>query len=332
MIIDDNDILLIESELEYNNYLAQKELLDELAGLATKVTESSTKYILEADIKGAITNYLHKIVNNVQVAWNRFKRKITESAWKKIEKRYEKELNMDRSIVVENASESDVFVNWDALKQYLSQDFRFVVTKDMKDLDETVIIKQSSYFSSINKFSKAEMQQIVSKNVFTPIKRGSTINLQLIQGYRDELDKIDTYMTPIENTLKIFNQYEKQAADVSGYADQVSITAADNTQEAFNMILSKAQDYIYLSELKATDQEDPNGNEVVKANGGELQKNVTKMCKVITTYLSVQMWAVNRASTKSMSVVLSYVRNAAKYNPNRKKPEKNNKEENKANK
>lgn len=337
IITEENDLLLIESELEYNNYIAQKELLDEFAALAIKVTESSSHIILEADIKNAISEYIRKVINNVQVAWNKFKRKITESIWKKIEKRYEKELTMDRNIVVDKANDNDVIVNWEAINTFLTQDFHFIVTKDTKDLDETEIIRQMNYFSSIKKFGKKEMQEIVASKCFSPIKQGKVIDLQLITTYKNNLDEIEKKMQPIEKSVKFFNDMEsKLLKQVNGDSKEVYMqrtntgNAQNNStaQEAYNIILNKAMDYMYLSELSTNDQEDPDGDSTVKGGGGELQKSIMKLTKVVTTYLSVEMWVVNRAVNKSMTVVLSYVRNAAKYNPDRKAPEKKKEETN----
>ena len=81
-------------------------------------------------------------------------------------------------------------------------------------------------------------------------------------------------------------------------------------------------EYLYMTEFKSEDKADPEGEETVKNGGNNLQKTVTTVMKVVTTYLSVKMWAANKATSKSLTLVLAYVRNAAKYNLNRKSEEK----------
>ena len=89
MIIEENEFELIEAEMDYANYMAQKEFLDELAVISLSVREST--YLTEAEnnsIKNAVMRFIHKVVANLQTAWNKFKRKITESVWNKIKTKY----------------------------------------------------------------------------------------------------------------------------------------------------------------------------------------------------------------------------------------------------
>lgn len=336
LLVLESDISLIESEFEYANYIAQKEFLDELALISLSLNES---YIIEADtannIKNAIMRFIHKVVANVQVAWNKFKRKMTESAWKKIKDKYGTELNMNRELEIVKASNSDLFVNWENVFKFLGMDIKLFVTKDMGESDETAIVKQLPYFANIEKFSKKNMQEIVAGNCFTKIQNGNSVKLDMIKEYSGYLDNIDNILAPIENTIATFNELEKKIEanikNVDGKELEIKggvnpTTTNNNTTqatEAFNVVLNKAAEYI--TELTVEDKADPKGEQTVKGGGNDMQKKATKLIKVATTVLSIEMWCANKAVTKSLTVVLAYVRNAAKYNPNRKKENKENK-------
>ena len=336
MIIEDTDSLtLIESELEYNNYLAQKVFFDELAVLSIKFSEST--YILEADIKQTVMSYIRKVVANIQAAWNKFKTKITNTVWNTIKEKYATELEMDREYQITEVNDNDVFVDWKAIDTFYNANntSTFVTNIDMNDgegFDEVEMFKKlypSFAGMDLKKLSTGAATQwiIENKKMFPKMKVGDVLSLNAnINTYKKELDNIESKTKPIENALKAFNEMEKQieaavrnaenrvqAPTDNGTNVNVTNNSAITASSMYDTLLTEVTNYV--TEFKGQDAADPEG---LEANGGKKANNniyqkTAAICKLFTTGLSVMMNILNKASNKSISIVLKYVRNASKY-------------------
>ena len=71
-------ITLEDYELQYNLYLAESELFTNLISLGGEViNESSGLMSIQEGVKETVINYLTKISNAIQEAWNKFKEILT---------------------------------------------------------------------------------------------------------------------------------------------------------------------------------------------------------------------------------------------------------------
>lgn len=337
MVIDyiDPDYSLIESELEYNNYIATKVFFDELAVLSIKFSESSV--ILEADLKQSVMSYIRKIVANIQNAWNKFRNTITQSVWNTIKEKYKVELTMDRPFeITEVTSDGDVFVNWEKVDDlYSKMDHSTFLKIDLnsdEDIDEIKLFKTMMPINfegmDLEKLSVGGVMKYITEklDLFPKIKVDDVIDLKRVSEYQGKLDNINgKEMKYIEASLKSFNEMEKaieaalrnhdnmvQAPKDNGTT--VDTASAISSSSIYDTLLREAT--IYISEdIKGVDQNDPEG---VEANGGNksktnLYKKTSKICKIYTMTLSVMMNVLSKANNKSISVILKYCRNASKY-------------------
>ncbi len=335
VIYDDIDPVFtaIESELEYNNYLAQKVFFDELAVLSIKFSE--TTYILEADIKQTVMNYIRKVVSNIQLAWNKFKSAITKTVWNTVKKKYAAELKMDRTFeITEATSNNDVFVEWDNIDSFMKNN-NGVIQIDLnneEDINEIEIFKKFApgKFDTM-KLDKLSVGGVIgfindNLNLFTKMKPGMEITLDIVNEYSNRLDNIGNDLKNIETFLKSFNNMEKNIEnEVRNAENRVAAPTNNgtnvNTSESvitssniYNILLNENTNYISEA-IKGVDQQDPEG---VEAKSGKqantnIYKKTSKICKAYTVYLSVMMNIISKANNKSISVILTYVRNAAKY-------------------
>ena len=100
-----------EYDLEYKNYLAKKELLNELSNISLQYNGIILEAESEAKVRQlsieSIMKYIRKIIGNIQSAWDKFKSSLEDTTWQKMKSYYSKAYNIDRPLRIDQVNEND---------------------------------------------------------------------------------------------------------------------------------------------------------------------------------------------------------------------------------
>ena len=274
-----------EIQLEYNNFLAEQELFDNLIFLGSSVQHEGTRLLLiQEDYKNSVNKYIDKIVTGIQQAWENFKNKVVESPMKKILERIKGKINSyDGNTEVQYWHTYDttkfealkmVNFNLDLIKScgdkitYYEKVYPgFMVNKD-KSLKEN-IIDQIINTQDTHVITKDEM--VAMYDFFVNQFSAATKKLE------DDLKRLNTNI----NTLKSSINVTAPGAQITTTVTQQTTvtTGAEANSESYLPIdtLTAIHESILLE-----DKEDTKSTTVVKddenkENGGEQKNNIKYM-------------------------------------------------------
>lgn len=314
-------------DLEYKNYLAKKELLDELSIIQLKYSSS---VLLEADgeqVKRlsteSIMKYIRKVIANIQEAWNKFKVTIENQAWLKMKKYYDKAYQTDRPLSVSASNENDRLPLLDNVVKFITGKDGTITANDLSNFSnkEEMIKLLFPYFKEAKGTNKAAFQEIIDKNCFRNITNTETIRLDNIKSYIEFIDKYPDHAKAIEADIKRLNDSTNLIERLvkSNQQDQQQTQQSapqNNQQQTAESMIDQVQNqiYSYLIELQFADQADPNGEALKKVNKDKsLSKDVTDFYQIFTSVLSIKMATLSKAKNISFNICKSYGKNANKY-------------------
>lgn len=275
-------------EIEYNNFLAEQELYDNLISLGASIyNESSGLLLIQEDYKDTVNKYIDKIVTGIQKAWDNFKNKVVEFAAKPIVDRINGKIDSykDGSVEVEYWHKYQM-EKFDAIK-LVPFDF-----EKIKQFDNKSDYLKATYPNIYVDNSKSLKENIINQVIDTDDKHTVTtedINTLfnfVTGGFKEKVTKL-------ENDLKQFNgnvNTLKSVANVTTSGeDNTTTTVQQQTQVTSqnaqaDMLLSIYEFYNILNEA-----EDDNTKKQKAVNndtsGGE-DKTQRNNIKKITWYLS----------------------------------------------
>ena len=273
--------------IEYNNFLAEQELYDNLISLGASIyNESSGLIVIQEDYKDTINKYIDKIILGIQKAWDNFKNKVVEFAVQPIIDRIKDKIGTykDGSVTANYWHKYDMTAfdnvklasfDFDKLKQfenktsYYKSAYSNVFTDENKSLKENII----------DKVIDTEDEHIVSTEDINELFEFVT------NGFKNKT-------TALENDLKVFNgsvNTIKTAANVTTPGEIETTATVDqqttaNTKESMDMLIGLYESYnIFLEdENDNTKHQTATNNDKSDGQDKEQRDNV----KRITWYLS----------------------------------------------
>ena len=316
------DIILYE--LEYNNYLAEKKFLDELASISVQyngiLNESNMQVVQEITIESFL-KYIRTIMANIQNTYNKFKTNVNNGIWSEIKEKHGKILSEDHKLIVSGVKEDEPGVpRFDSVENFIKiKPAPFSEPMINKYSSKLEAIKGLySYFDSAQDDKNDTLRAIINKNCYTKINQNYIITQDQIKEYVAFLDNYKNRSNDIANDMKIINSSErsietviKQSMESSG--EQVTATQTTqttqqtNTTEAFiESVLESAMDAV-LNEIEFDTSSSAGKNEDGKPNA-DMNKFVTSYFGAITTVLSLKMKTLDSVRRLSLNICRNYIK------------------------
>ena len=320
-----------EYELEYLNFLAEKELLDELSVISMKyvvVTEADAQDVKKAT-NGSIIKYIRKIIANIQAAWDKFKATVDEKTWNRMKVYYKKEFSIDNPLILQNVQENDMLPIFKNIENLININNGTMVEADLDKFNDKLDILKAfygnTYFGKAESADKNALQQIANRNCFMKPVENDTIGLDKLKNYmtfmdkyRSYVDKVSDDITKINNTEKLLERIINTQNNTQEPTPQTnSQQSSTNTQETkteavINHCMSIACSY--LIELTYGSANNPQGNTNQNNDSNNenkkksLSKSISDIMGVFSTVLSVKMSVLNKAKRISFTVCRNYGR------------------------
>ena len=276
-------------ELEYNNFLAEQELYDNLISLGASVcNESSGLLLIQEDYKETVNKYIDKIATGIQGAWNNFKNKVVQFAAQPIIDRVKDKVESykDGSVEVEYWHKYQM-EKFDAIKL---APFNF---EQLKQFDNKTDYLKSAYSNIYVDQNKSLKENIIDQIIDTDDKHTvssediSNLFNFVTNGFKEKVTKLETDLKQFNGnvtTLKATANVTTSGEDNTATVQQQTIAtnkyqmkpASESAiiYESYNLLLEADDDN--TKSQKATN------TETSKGNNNEEKSNI----KRITWYLS----------------------------------------------
>lgn len=327
-----------EYELDYLNFLAEKELLDELSVISMKyviVTEADAQEVKKV-ANGSIMKYIRKIIANIQAAWDKFKATVDEKTWNKMKEYYKKEFSIDNPLILQNVQEDDVLPIFKNIDSLININNGIMVEADLNKFNDKLDILKAfygnTYFGKAESADKNALQKIANKNCFIKPVENDTIGLDKLKNYIDFMDKYKSYVDKVSDDITKINDTEKlleriintqnntpEPAPQANSQQSSTNTQETNTEAVINHCMNVASSY--LIELTYGSANNPQGNANQNNNPDNenkkkpLSKSISDIMGVFSTILSVKMSVLNKAKRISFTVCRNYGRYGRENTP-----------------
>ena len=266
-----------EIELEYNCFLAEQELFDDLISLGSSIQHESVGLMLiKEDYNNSVNKYIEKIVAGIQKAWNNFKNKVIENPAKKILEGIKDRVNKyDGTQEVQYWHTYD-FVKFEALKMV---DFNLEL---IKSCENKMDYYDKAYPGFITDKEKSFKENIIDRIISTEETHVIT-QQEMLQMYdfcakqfgnltkklEDDLKKINANI----NTLKTSINATKAGAEVtSTVSQQTALPAPQQQQSTGESYTSTELLSAFYESVLLEDKNDTKSTTVVKDTDADVDK------------------------------------------------------------
>ena len=273
--------------IEYNNFLAEQELYDNLISLGASIyNESSGLIVIQEDYKDTINKYIDKIILGIQKAWDNFKNKVVEFAVQPIIDRIKDKIGTykDGSVTANYWHKYDMSA-FDNVK-LASFDF-----DKMKQFENKTSYYKSAYSNVFTDENKSLKENIIDKVIDTEDEHiVSTEDINKLFEFVTNGFKNKT--TALENDLKTFNgsvNTIKTAANVTTPGETTATVDQEttvNTKESMDMLIGLYESYNVLLEEGPEDNNTKHQTATNNDKSGGDNKEQRDNIKRITWYLS----------------------------------------------
>lgn len=302
--------------LEYDIFLAEQELYDNLISLGASAYHESTGLLLiKEDYDGKVNNYIDKVVNGIQKAWNTFKKKVINADYKdylaSIKDKYTKWSSEHHEIILENFHtynwstfdsinvvdyDQDKLNNAENKTEYYKSVYGSFYTDDSKSLKENIIDKV---------MDTQPQHQITSQDVtgaFTFVAQEFRAKVSKLEN---DLKKFNASVEVIKNAINVTTNNGDDNAEIQ------QTTTVNNTQEATDMLIGLYESYnLLLEDDKNNDKKTKvvsnNDNDNDGSKRGE-NNNLKKLNMYITgnvDIMSAKMKILRNALWDSLTQIL----------------------------
>lgn len=296
-------------QIEYDIFVAESELFNSIISIGSLAMNESVGLIyIEEGVKETIINYISKITEAIQKAWERFKeivlRKVDQIYLKSIEKKIE---NADPHFTITNYPEYDIgFIESINIVQ-----FEYESMKPYLD-NASDFCKQ--YYSNIMKDSMLRIKENIEKTALKS-KNDKKCTADLLKGmYKFVKDVFPKKLSNIENDLKKFNASNK---NIQNMVSQV--TSSETTSEATLLYLSEAEEQDKEEKTEFKDDPDAKKNDTTS-----ITKHVTTYLKVTTDIITAKMYVYKEVYNFYMKTLKHYAKPEKKSDNKKEEKSENN--------
>ena len=277
-------------EIEYNNFLAEQELYDNLISLGASVyNESSGLLLIQEDYKDTVNKYIDKIATGIQKAWDNFKNKVVEFAAQPIIDSIKDKVGSykDGSVEVEywHKYQMEKFdsiklapFNFDQLKQFDNKTDYLKSTYSSIYVDQNKSLKENIIDQIIDTDDKHTVTTEDINNLFNFVTGGFK---EKVTKLENDLKQFNGNITTLKSTANVTSSGEETTSTVQQQTtatNKYQMKAASESAiiyESYNLLLEAEDDNTKAQKVTNTDTS--NGN-----NNGEEKSNI----KRITWYLA----------------------------------------------
>lgn len=258
-----------EIELEYNNFLAEQELFDNLISLGSSIYHESVGLMLiQEDYKDSVNKYIEKIVSGLQKAWENFKNKVIETPLKKVLDQIK-----DRIDTYDGTAEVQYWHTYNLPKfdNLKMVDFNLELLKSCENKTDYytkaypgyMVDKEKSLKENIiNQIINTEDTHIITNEEMTQMYDFCTRQFTaMTDKLKDDLKRLNTNI----NTLKtIINVSTSGAETTTTVSQQTTVTPAANNESYSSAEILNAIYESVLYEAGPNDNNDTKSTTVVK--------------------------------------------------------------------
>lgn len=232
-----------EIELEYNNFLAEQELFDNLISLGSSTYHESVGLVLiQEDYKDSVNKYVEKIVSGLQKAWENFKNKVIETPLKKVLDQVKDRIDSyDGTAEVQYWHKYDL-PKFDNLKMV---DFNLELLKSCKDKTDYyekaypgyMVDKEKSLKENIiNQVINTEDTHIITKEEMVQMYDFCTRQFtNMTDKLKDDLKRLNTNINTLKTIINVSTSGSETTTTVN---QQTTVTNNEsyNSAEVLNAI------------------------------------------------------------------------------------------------
>lgn len=322
-------------ELEYANYLAEQEMLDQLAILSIKshnnvLTESAIQSINEAAID-TVMNYIKKVAANIQVVWNKFKATITKGEYAALKKQYGKYFNSNTKIIADNNPSVCILAEVDKQLMIEMPVLSESLLNDLSGSTEDFIQKHLKDVYEENKSILDVMDSKVFKkqNVLAINSQSLKFYTQFMENYSSKVNKASEDIKNINNTSNIVKQILSKMTNNNTNNDNSQNTnnnTENNSEEKVNkesfvniadtllyyFTEEQQADFRSTNEPKNDNNSDTNNDDEKKEKSSDINKQIMNYYKVSTQLLSAKLNILNKARKNALHIIKEFGSTAKK--------------------
>ena len=289
-------------ELNYNMFIAEQELYDNLISLGASVyNESAGLILIQEDYKNSINKYIDKIVTGIQNAWDTFKNKVVQFVTKPIVDRAKKKIGSykENSVKAEywhkyNMEKFDSIklpeFNLEEMKKYQTKieyykaAFTAIFVDPNKSLKENIIDQV---------IDTEDVHEVTSKDI-------NDIFAFVTSGFKEKVTKLENNLKQFNanvNTLKMKvnvttpGTEETKATTVQQQTTTTTTNApsgsGEATKESVDMLLGIYEAYNIFNEAGPNDKDNTKTQKATNTETSKSDnKDETNNVKRIAWYLS----------------------------------------------
>lgn len=306
--------------LEYELFLAEQELYDNLISLGSQVYhEDYGLILLKEDYNNKVNGYIDKIVKGLQKAWNTFKEKVVDADIKpylnSIKDKYTKWSSEQHEIILENFHTYN-WATFDTINVVPYDQEKLNVAKTKEEYYKSVY---SSFYTDPSKSLKENIidkvmdtqaqHKVTSQDVTNAFTFCTQEFLAKVNKVKNDLVNFNSQIEVLKNAI---NVTANNGEEVSGAAPQAALPAPNSSAE------NESATVLSLYESCCILLEDDNKNELAVRvasntnndnNGTKTgdDNNVKKMTIYITgnvDVMSAKMKILRRALSESIASIL----------------------------
>lgn len=302
---------VIFEQLNYELYLAEQQLHDQLSVLSIKyngiITESNMEVVTE-DVKEVIMTYINKVVTSIQNVWNKFKELINNGRWEQFKKEYGKYL--DSNFILKINDDNFLVPNFQELDNLLKLSYSTNLENVINDLDseEAYLSKQFTAFYEKGK----SIKKVAEEKILVKIPESEkTITRENLGKY---VKFLDTYKSKAGNISKDINNLNTATRSVNQIISTNTIGEMVNLSEAVAMYFHEEENEKKDDKKQSTfSSGTPEGQrreatEKIK----DMQKKVNIYFKVTTSVLSAKLAMMNKVEKICFNIAKNYALLASK--------------------
>ena len=326
MIIEEYEYKAIIDQMNYEIFLAEESMKLTLRGLERKskiVTEASDMNILNEAAGDAIMDFIRKVTQSIQKAWNNFKAKIDDTIIQNILERNKELLAKDAPMKL-----PDDFMYPD-VKEWIEINNNCKVGSNI--LNSSSYAQMSEYLESPDKFYKQyyneyveeengkvlSFSEVFEKRCFKKAVPNQIIKqtdikpyVDFLKGYNNEQVKlIQEDIESINNVSQNVNSLLNSLSESGVFIGSIILEGENDQPQQTQSTITTSATSDPKENTKTFRSADPNNNKAAqKEKRGKDRKNITTYYKAMTQLLSAKMRTCNKVKSSALKIVTNYVR------------------------
>ena len=300
-------------ELNYQSYLAEQELLDNLSVISVKyngiVTEQNYDIITE-DVKQTVMTYINKVISSIQAAWNKFKTFIDDKKFDELKKKYGD--YFDSNFILKINQEDFKIPDFNELNKLLELQMpsnlqsllQSIAGNGIEDVND--YIKQ--HFSYLYDEKENNLSKVAEDKIFKTISNNKITKNEL-KPYIDFLNSYNEKANKLSNDIKGINNAARNAQNIISRPTTESFGLEETMEYYFSEADEnddKKEDNKPTFSSGTSNSDKENNSSTDNENSKNVSKTVTVHFKACTSVLSVKLSMLRKVEKTCYSIVRNF--------------------------